>query len=175
MTTQPTHHEQPDLSYLTVLRILLLIQGGIGVASFLEVLVAGASQGTVLVPILAFTGGGAAASLWLAARLPRLGRKARRAVLVVQYLWLAMALIDLLLSLFMTQRFLELVPTLTRIVLPLALIRSLRSSRSRLLFGVPPSRRARRKARRLAKKRAQDPAAEPAAGLRVEDFQGATL
>ena len=174
MTTQPSRNEYQDQSYLTVLRVLLLIQGGIGVASFLEVLVAGASQGLVLFPILAMTGGGAAASLWLATRLPRLGRRARRAVLLVQYFWLATATVDLLLSVFMTQRLLELVPVLTRIVLPLALIRSLRSSRSRLLFAVPPSRRARRKARRLARRQTKAAAkSEPASGLQVGDFQGA--
>lgn len=143
--------EVEDTSFLTVIRVLLLIQGGVGLTSLLEVTVAGFAQGIPLLIPMVLTGGGALLSLYLAKRITRHGRKARRVVNWLQYAWLAGAFIDLALSVFMIQRILEPVPILTRIVVPLALIRMLRSPRARLLFSVPPSRRQRRKARKLAR------------------------
>lgn len=151
MTDQAIPSVDEDHSYLLVVRVLLVLQGAIGLASLLEVTIAGATQGVVLFPIMALTGGSAFMTLWLAGRIQNRGRKTRKAVVVLQYLWLFGATLDLLLSLFMTQRFLEPVPTLTRVVVPIALIRMLRSPRSHQLFALPPSRRQRRKARKLNK------------------------
>lgn len=151
----PVAPEVEDTSFLTVIRVLLLIQGGIGLTSLLEVTVAGFGQGIPLFALMALNGGLAATTLYLAKRILHHGRKARRIVLGLQYAWLFGATIDLLLSIFMTQQLLEPVPILTRIVVPFALIRMLRSPRSRLLFNVPPSRRQRRKARKQARKLAE--------------------
>lgn len=154
---QPTSNAvvEEDTSFLAIVRILLLLQGAIGLASFIEVTIAGAAQGIPLLPIMALTGGSATLTLWLAARVGRRGRKTRRTIVILQYLWLFGATVDLLLSVAMTQRILELVPTLTRIVVPIALIRMLGKPQARLLFGVPPSRRQRRKARRATRRLAE--------------------
>lgn len=148
--TRPTLLVQ-DTSFLTVIRVLLLIQGGIGLTSFLEVTVTSLGLGVPLFALMGLNLCLASMTLFLANRITRRGRKARRTVLWLQYGWLAIAAVDLLLSLFMTQRLLEPVPTLTRIVVPIALVRTLRSPHARLLFNVPPTRRQRRKARRQAR------------------------
>jgi len=149
--TAPSPQTPPDdHSFLLVARVLLLIQGSIGIASFLEALLAGAAQGVALVPVLGLTGGSAFFTLWLAGRLNRRGRRARKAIIVLQSLWLMAAAVDLGLALLVTQRLLEPVPLLTRVVLPIALIRMLRSPRARAVFAMPPSRRARRQSRKLA-------------------------
>jgi len=147
----PIVPELEDTSFLTVVRVLLLIQGGIGLTSLLEVTVAGFGQGIPLFILMGLNLGLAALTLYLAKRIPHHGRRARRTVLWLQYGWLFGAIIDTTLSLIMIQRLLEPVPILTRIVVPLALIRMLRSPQSRLLFNVPPSRRQRRKARKQAR------------------------
>lgn len=148
--SQLTEEPIEDRSFLTVIRVLLLVQAGIAITSLLEVTIVGFGQGVPLVVPMALTGGGAVLSLLLAGRIGRVGRKARRTVLWMQYAWLSAAAIDLVVSLLMTQRLLEPVPILTRIVVPLAIVRMLRSSRARDLFDVPPSRRQRRRARKLA-------------------------
>ncbi|NND01850.1 MAG: hypothetical protein HKN91_03605 [Acidimicrobiia bacterium] len=147
----PIAPEVEDTSFLTVIRVLLLIQGGIGLTSLLEVSIAGFGFGVPLFFLMALNLTFAVLTLYLAKRIPRHGRKARRTVMWLQYGWLFAATVDTMLSLFMIQRLLEPVPILTRIVVPLALIRMLRSPRSRLLFNVPPSRRHRRKARKQAR------------------------
>lgn len=149
--TPPIAPELEDTSFLTVVRVLLLIQGGIGLTSLLEVTVAGIGQGNPLFILMGLNLGLAGVTLYLAKRIPHQGRKARRAVLWLQYGWLFGAFVDTTLSLVMIQRLIEPVPILTRIIVPVALIRMLRSPRSRLLFSVPPSRRQRRKARKRAR------------------------
>lgn len=150
MTAQPAIADAHDESFLVVVKALLLIQGAIGIASLLESLLASAAQGLIIFSTVGLTGAGGILTLWLAGRIERHGPRVRRTVIRLQYLWLAGATIDLLLSLVMTQRLLEPVALLTRVVIPIALIRMLRNPTARLLFNVPPSRRARRKARKLA-------------------------
>ena len=77
-------------------------------------------------------------------------RRARTVTVSLQVLWLVGATLDLLLAAFLARRGLELVPTLTRIVLPFALFRIMRKPQVREAFGARPSRRNRRKARRSA-------------------------
>ena len=132
---------------MEILRVLLLIQGAIAFVSTLEGLVMAAAQGFLTAPVVLASACGAVLTLYLAARVGRRGRAVRRLILGLQLGWLLFATIDLFLTLAMAQRTLELVPIMTRIVLPVAIFRMLRRPRARDAFGVRQSRRTRRKAR----------------------------
>lgn len=156
-----------DDTLIDVVRILVLLQGGIAVVSTIEVLVVGAVLGAPLVQVFLLTGGGALLTLSLAAGLVRRSRRARRLVVVLEVLWLIAATIDLLLSVFMARRGLELVPILTRIALPYAIFRLLRRPHMREAFGVRQSRRRRRKARRNDERHSEDAQEHAAAALEM--------
>ena len=136
-------------SILEVLRILVLVQGAIAFTTALQVLAAGTLLGApvgLLIPLGFFAAG---LTMFLAARIVRRSGRARKALVVIEVLWLIGAGVDLALSVFMAKRGFGLVPLLTRVVLPYSILRLLRRPHVRSDFGLGPTRR---RARRLAKR-----------------------
>lgn len=149
-----TTHPIPamDTSLLGVVRILLLIQGAIAVLSTLEVAVAGLALGPAVAPLVGLNLLAATLTLTAARGVSRRSRRSRRLALTLEWVVLAFALVDFLLAVALAQRGLELVPMLTRVVLPLAVIRMLRLREIRAEFGLGPTRRQRRKDGKAARK-----------------------
>lgn len=135
-----------DTSVVGIVRTLLLIQGAIAVLSTIEVAIAGAAQGIGPGPIVLLTAGAAAVTLGLARQLGRRSRRGRKAAIWIELVVLLFATVDLLLAVALARRGLELVPVMTRIVLPTAVIRLLRRREVLAEFGLPPTRRQARKA-----------------------------
>jgi hypothetical protein len=111
-------------SVIDLVRVLVLIQGGIALVSTIEVLFWASfvdPTGTLGLSVL-LTGGVAVATLVLAAGLGRRFRPARRMVMGLEAIILLFALVDLGLAVFMADRLLGLVPLLTRVVLPITVI-----------------------------------------------------
>ena len=147
-------------SKIEVIRVLVLVQGAVAVASAFQVLLFGAFLGAPLGVVMVLGVGAAALTLVLAARVTTRSRRARRFPVVTQVLWLGLALVDLLLAIFLASRGLGLVPTLTRVVLPIAILRLLHDPGVLAEFRVIP--RSRRKRR--------PPPAPPSAVMQV-DFE----
>ena len=139
-----------DTGVLDIVRVLLLLQGAIAFVNAIEALVGSTAFGLPLSPAFLATASGALATLWLAARIGRRSRRVRKVVFIAQIVWMVFAAIDLLLSLFLTQTPLELVPLLTRVVLPAAILYLLRRPATRALFGVTTRRERRASDRRRA-------------------------
>ncbi len=152
-TTSPT--PAMDTSVLGVVRVLLLIQGGIALLSTLEVAVAGMAVGPAVAPLVALNLLAAVLTLAAARGVARRSRRSRRLAISLEWIVLLFAIVDLLLALVLAQRSLELVPLLTRVALPFAVIRLLRRREIRAEFELGPTRRQRRKDRKAARKAAQ--------------------
>lgn len=118
-----------------VARVLVLIQASIAVVSLIEVLVVGAT-GSPLGPVILVNLAFAAGLLALTAGIGRRSRRARKTLLWIEVTVIVLAVVDLILSLLLAQRPLELVPTMTRLVLPFAVFRLLRRPDSRAEFGI---------------------------------------
>jgi len=129
-----TRQTQPS-TLVDAAYILVLVQAAIAVVSLIEIGVMTAAGGPLditLVIQLAY-----AVVLLTAVRgLRRRSRRVRKTVLWLEWVVIALALIDLVLALLVAHRMLELVPTLTRLVLPYAVIRLLRRPVSREEFGI---------------------------------------
>jgi hypothetical protein len=123
----------PDPGVVEIVRVLLLMQAGFALLSTVGALAVGLFTGTLapLQPTLAVSAGAAVAALILSARLGRRSWRARRLVMVGECLVLAGALVDLTLSLAIVHEPLGLVPVLTRIVVPVAVLVLLRRQRAR--------------------------------------------
>jgi hypothetical protein len=115
--------------------VLVLIQAAIAVVSLVEVLVVGAT-GSPLGPIILINFVFAVGLLLLTRGLGRRSRRARKTLLWIEVTVIVLATIDLLLSLLLAHRPLELVPIMTRIALPFAVFRLLRKPASRAEFGI---------------------------------------
>lgn len=131
---------------VAVARVLLIVQGAIALVATVEALIFGTAFGAPLSAAVVVTAGGAIMTLWLAAAVVRRSRRARKLALILQLGWLSFAAVDMLLAGFLTQRGLELVPVLTRIVLPLAIVVILRRREVRAWFGITNRRERRRRA-----------------------------
>ena len=147
-TTHPT--PAMDTSVLGVVRILLLVQGGIAVLSTLEVAVAGLALGPAVGPLVILNLAAAVLTLGAAGGVARRSRRSRRLAITLELIVLAFAIIDLALALVLAKRSLELVPVLTRLALPVTVIRMLRRREIRAEFGLGPTRRQRRKDRKAS-------------------------
>lgn len=124
----------PDVVDLA--RVLLLLQGAFAVLSAMEVGFFGLLTGApaLLMSSMAATGGMAFLILALAAGLGRRSRLARRLTLVIEAFILLGAAVDLGLSLALAHAFLDPVPTLTRLVIPVAVVVLLRKASARAAF-----------------------------------------
>ncbi len=143
-----------DGSILDVVRILVLVQGGIAFVTALQSLAMAAFLGAplgLLIPLGFFA---AALTLVLAGKISGRSRRARKAVVILQVLWLFGAAVDLALSLVLAKRGFGLVPLLTRVALPYSIFRLLRRPLVRGEFGLGPTRRQSRKLAKAAKRHA---------------------
>ena len=111
--------------------MLLLLQAGFAVLSLLEAAAIGVTVSglPLLLPTLVLTGGVAIGTLVLVSRLSRRSARARRLAVAGEVLIVLGALIDLTLALGMAGRTLELMPALTRLGLPIAVVVLLRKGR----------------------------------------------
>lgn len=111
-------------SELAVPRILLVMQGALGVLATVETVVVMVGFQSLIVPSLVASSTLTAATFWAASRL---GTRVwpRRIALGLEAMWLTGATVDLALSIFLTQRGLGAVGTITRIVVPLVVIKLL--------------------------------------------------
>lgn len=130
--------QKPPGSRIDVIRILLLVQGGIAVTTTLGVVILGAAVGGPLLGSALATGTSAVLFLWLARAVSHGSRRARRVAMWVESGVIFGFAVDLLLSLLLARRPLELVPVITQLVMPIAVIRLLRSSDVRVMFGLRP-------------------------------------
>jgi hypothetical protein len=106
-------------------------------------------------PLIGLNLAAAVLTLLAARGVARRSRRSRRLAVSLELIVVFFAVIDLLLAVFLAKRGLELVPVLTRLVLPLALLHILRRRDIRAEFGLGPSRRQRRQDRRTARKAAR--------------------
>ena len=123
----------PDPGLLGIVRVLLLLQAGFGLLSVFEVGFIGIFTGTLplLAPTLALTFGTAVTILVLVAALEQRSNRARGFVIAGEIVVVLGALVDLALALLLTGEPLGLVPTLTRLVLPVGVIVLLDRMRAR--------------------------------------------
>ncbi|MBT8217469.1 MAG: hypothetical protein HKN74_05260 [Acidimicrobiia bacterium] len=147
-TTHPT--PSLDTGWLGVVRVLLVVQGGIAVLSTIEVTVAGAVLGPAIAPLIILNLAAAALTLIAARGVVRRSARSRRLAIVLEWTVLVFATIDLLLAIFLAKRGLEPVPLITRVVVPYLVIRLLRRRDVRAEFGLEPTRRQRRRDRKAA-------------------------
>lgn len=133
-----------------MIRLLLLVEAAIAVVMSLEGGVALLFGGPAAAPVAVLALLAPVGVFWLMRGMRRRSRAARRLALWLQVAILFIAAIDLSLAVILAQRGLELVPTLTRVVLPVAIFRLLRKPDVRAEFGVRPSRRQRRRLAREA-------------------------
>lgn len=118
-----------------VARVLVLVQASIAVVSLVEVLVVGAT-GAPLAPIILLNLAFAVGLLVLTRGIGRRSRRARTVLLGLEVTVLVLAAVDVLLSLLLAHRLIELVPTITRIAIPYAVFRLLRTPAARSEFGI---------------------------------------
>lgn len=141
-TTPTSLPDPPDASLVDVIHALVLLQGAFALLVVVEIMF-WALAGTVgsLGPSLLLTIAAAAGSLGLAAGLRRHSRLARRFTFFVEGAILMLALVDLALALLLAHRPLDLMPTITRLVMPVAVLVLLRRPSVRAVFrsGPPPS------------------------------------
>ena len=129
----PTDVSRPrDL--VEVVRVLVLLQGAVLVASTLESLFFLAIFGPLTGPTVVLTAVAAALTLAVAWGIGRRSRRARRIALVAEAAIVAGALLDLALSIVMAGQVLPLVAIVTRLLLPIAVIAILRDGAVRAAF-----------------------------------------
>lgn len=123
-----------------VAHLLIFVQGAIAVTMVLEAAVGGLLAGPAAALVVIPTVVTAVLILSSARGVARRSKRARRIVILVEVFIVLMATIDLLLAVLLARRSLELVPILTRFVLPITVIRLLRRPASRVEFGMKPRR-----------------------------------
>jgi hypothetical protein len=124
---------------LDVVWAVLVIQGSITVLSTVEAVVVGMATGLIYAtwPGVVLTAGGAWLALAAARGIRRRKRWARRVTLVAEGLVLVTGIVNLVLSVWLAGAPLDLVPTLTTIIAPIAVIVLLRLPAVRSLFLEP--------------------------------------
>ncbi len=147
-----TTYEQAEIgdSRVDIIRILVLVEAGIALVMALEALAALAFSGPLAAPVVVAAGLAAMGTLWLVRGIGRRSRRARKITLWLQVGILFFAALDLALAVAIAQRGLEMVPFLTRVVLPITVFRLLRKPDVRAEFGAKQSRKTRRRAARVA-------------------------
>lgn len=132
-------------SRVDIIRILVLVEAAIASVMVIEALAAIAFSGPAAAPLVLAAVIAAAGTLWLVQGIGRRSKRARKFAIWLQVGILIVAALDLLLAILLAQRSLELVPTLTRVVLPLTVFRLLRKPDVRAEFGARQSRRTRKR------------------------------
>jgi hypothetical protein len=128
--------DPPGGGLVEVVRVLLLLQGAFATLVVVELGLWIGFSGMVggLGVSLLLTAASAAAAFILAAALGRHARLARRLTFLIEGAILLLALVDLGLAVFIAHRSLDLVPTITRLVMPVVVIVVLRRPSVRVLF-----------------------------------------
>ncbi len=132
-----TLHDRFDL--VEVVWILVFMQGTILIASTLEAFLFLAAFGPAATPSALLTGAAAVLTLVTAAGVGRRARWARRWTLPAEAGVFLGGSIDLALALLLTGAPLGLVPVITRLVVPVAVIKLLRRPSVKAAFGGPVS------------------------------------
>jgi hypothetical protein len=124
-----------------VVRVLVLMQGAILVATTIEAAIFGLAFGPASRPAVLLTAGAAILTLTTARGLGRRRRWARRLTIIAEIGVLAGGLLELGLALAFTGAAIGIVPILTRLVVPIIVIVALREPATRSSFGpiAPPS------------------------------------
>ena len=130
---------------IELIRVLILVEAAIAVVMVLESLGAIAFGGPLGAPVTVVAVLLAVLTLFLVRGIRRRSRWARRGALWLQYGILTLAAVDVALAAALARRGLELMPTLTRIVLPIMIIVQLRRVDVRTAFNARLSRRQRRR------------------------------
>jgi hypothetical protein len=118
-----------------VVRVLVLMQGAILVATTIEAALFSVAFGPAAGPAVLLTGGAAVLTLATSRGLGRRRRWARRLTVGAECAVLAGALLELALSLLLAGAAFGVVPTLTRLVVPIIVIVLLREPVARESFG----------------------------------------
>ena len=132
-------------SRVDTIQILVLIEAAIASVMAIEALAAVAFGGPAAAPIVVAALVAAGATLWMVRGIGRRSKKARKMAIWLQVGILVFAALDLVLAIIVAQRSLELVPLLTRVVLPVGVFTMLRKPEVRTEFGARQSRRTRRR------------------------------
>ena len=125
--TMATAHWQPATPVrdagLEAARILLLLQGGLALLATVEAGFWVVASGPPLLAVgVALSATGAVAALVLAARIGHGSRAARRLVIAMELAVLAVAMVDVLLTLVIGRSSMDLMPIVTRILIPVAVL-----------------------------------------------------
>jgi hypothetical protein len=123
-----------------VVRVLVLMQGAILVATTIEAALFGLAFGPSTAPGVLFTAGAAVLTLAASRGLGRRKRWARRLTIGAELMILAGGLLELGLSVLLVGAAFGVVPSLTRLVVPIVAIVALREPAARASFGLisPP-------------------------------------
>jgi hypothetical protein len=117
-----------------VVRVLVLMQGAILVATTIEAALFGLAFGPATAPTVLITAGAAVLTLAASRGLGRRKRWARRLTIGAEFAILAGALLELALSALVAGAAFGIVPTLTRLVVPVIAIVALREPAARASF-----------------------------------------
>lgn len=136
MLAKPTSEPlpaDPERGAVTLIRALLLVQIGVIVTATIESLVVGAASPTMVgLPVL--NGFFAVWTMTLMRGIGRGSERARRWTVRLQFGWIGLAVVDLLLAALLASRGLEPVPIITRLLVPVLLIHLLNRPSVRALF-----------------------------------------
>ena len=121
-----------DNSLLEIVRILVFVQVVIAIVTAIEALLVGTLMGAPGPGVV--TGAAALMTSVFYVGLRRRSPRSRKWLVRFQVGWIVFGTIDLLLAIFLARRGLELVPLLTRFVLPYAIFRILRKPHVRAEF-----------------------------------------
>ncbi|GBE23922.1 hypothetical protein BMS3Bbin02_00187 [bacterium BMS3Bbin02] len=150
MTTD-TRTRPDDESIINVIRVLVLLQGGIAFVSMLEVAFTTAMTGGSTIFALLLTTVAALLTLRLSTGIGKLSRRARRITIRIEKVIVVIAFLEVLLALLLAQTLPAPVTLITRFVVPVVVITLLRRPLALEMFGVPS--RPERKQRRLRRTR----------------------
>ena len=129
-----------DDSLFEIVRILVFLQVAIATVTAIEALLVGAFMGAPGPGVV--TGAAALTTGVFYVGLGRRSPRSRKWLVRFQVGWIFFGVVDLLLAIFLARRGLELVPILTRFVLPYAIFRILRKPSIRAEFEPRPTQEA---------------------------------
>jgi hypothetical protein len=119
----PMQHEDAARSDLTdLVRVILLVQGAILLATTIEAFIFGLAFSAGVTPIVALTAASAVAVLVARARLARCGRRSRMVLRVIEALLLITIAVEGVLALVLARTGVPPVALLTRFAIPVAVL-----------------------------------------------------
>jgi hypothetical protein len=143
MTTD-TPVSRLDESIVNIIRILVLIQGGIAFVSMLEVGFVTATTGGYTILAFVLTLIAAVLTLRMSTGLGRRSRRARRITIRIERAIIVIAFLEVLLTLLLARSLPAPITVITRFVVPFVVIRLLKKPITLQLFDVPAKKKHRR-------------------------------